>query len=89
MTVDLNFVFLLSKQTYNFVSTPKRTYLSKFIDEIIIPNEMVSLDIVKREKMHKINKNRSQSDFFIIAILTNNFIIQKKIYKMINYVYGT
>jgi len=50
MSVDLNFVFLLSKQTYKFVSTPKRAYLSRFIDEIITPNKMVSLDIVKREK---------------------------------------
>jgi len=49
MSVDLKFVFLLSKQTYKFV-TPKRAYLSRFIDEIIIPNKMVSLDIVKREK---------------------------------------
>jgi len=50
MSVDLKFVFLLSKQTFKSVSTPKRAYLSRFIDEIIIPNEMVSLDIVKREK---------------------------------------
>jgi len=63
MSVDLKFVFLLSKQTFNFVSTPKRVYLSRFIDEIIIPNKMVSLNIVKREKIHKINKNRSQNDF--------------------------
>jgi len=63
MSVDLKFVFLVSKQTYNFVSTLNRAYLSRFIDEVIIPNEMVSLDIVKRENMHKINKNRSESDF--------------------------
>jgi len=50
MSVDLKFVFLLSKQNYKFVSTPKRAYLSRCIDEIIIPNKMVSLDIVKREK---------------------------------------
>jgi len=50
MSVDLKFVFLLTKQTYNVVSTPKRAYLSRFIDEIIIPNEIVSLDIVKRKK---------------------------------------
>jgi len=49
MSVVLKFVFLLSKQTYNFVSTPKRAYLSRCIDEIIIPEEIVSLDIVKRE----------------------------------------
>jgi len=49
MTVDLKFVFLLSKQTFKFVSTPKRAYLSRFIDEIAIPNKMVSLNIVKRE----------------------------------------
>jgi len=55
MSVDLKFVFLLSKQTYNFASTPKRAYLSRFIDEIIlhVPNEMVSFGIVKREKMQK------------------------------------
>jgi len=63
MSVDLKFVFLLSKQTYDFVSTSKRAYLSRFIDEIIIPNEIVSLDVVKREKMHKIDKNTSQNDF--------------------------
>jgi len=50
MSLDLKFVFLLSKLSYNFVSTPKRAHFSRFIDEIIIPNEMASLDIVKREK---------------------------------------
>jgi len=81
MSVDLKFVFLHSKHTYNFVSTPKRAYLSRFIDEIIIPNEVVSLDIVKREKkMHRINKNRSQSVFFlIIAMLTNIFYPKKNV----------
>jgi len=49
MSADLKFVFLLSKQTCKFVYTLKRTYLSRFIDEIIMPNKMVSLDIVKRE----------------------------------------
>jgi len=47
MSVDLIFVFLVSN---NFVSTPKRAHLSRFINEIIIPNEMVSLDIVKKRK---------------------------------------
>jgi len=46
MSVDLKFVFLLSKQSYNFVSTPKRANHSRFIYEMI----MVALDIVKREK---------------------------------------
>jgi len=51
MSVDLKFVVLLSKPTYNFVFTPKRAYLSRFIDEIIIlPNEILSLDIVKKRK---------------------------------------
>jgi len=35
---------------------------------------MVSLDIVKREKMHKSNKNRSQSDFFIICNINKQFL---------------
>jgi len=48
MSVDLKFVCLLSKQTYNFVSTSNRAYnLSRFIDEIIIPNEMISLVYVR------------------------------------------
>jgi len=49
MSVDLKVVFLLSKQTYDFVSISKRAYmyLSRFIDEIIIPNEIVYLDVVK------------------------------------------
>jgi len=52
MSVDLKFVSLLSKQTYNFVSTPKRVCLSRFIDEIIIiPHEMVLLGIVKRKNV--------------------------------------
>jgi len=63
MSVDLKVVFLLSKQTYDFVSTSKWAYLSRVIDEIIIPNEIVSLDVVKCEKIHKIYKNTSQSDF--------------------------
>jgi len=50
LSVDLKFVFRLSKQTINNVSIQLKTYLSRFIDEIIIPNTMAFLDIVKREK---------------------------------------
>jgi len=78
MSLDLKCFFLLSNQTYNFVSIPKRTYLSRFIDEIIIPNEMVYLYIVKRGKMHKSNKNWSQSGFFIIGIVTNIYYNPKE-----------
>jgi len=64
MFVDLKFVFLLSKQTLHNVSIHLKTYLSRFIDEILIPNTMAFLNIVKRgNKMHKINKNKSQSAF--------------------------
>jgi len=51
MSVDLKFVFLLSKQPLNLVSIHEKTYLSRFIDEIGIPNTMSFLDIVKREKI--------------------------------------
>jgi len=64
LSVDLKFVFRLLKQTINNVSIHLKTYLSRFIDEITIPNTMAFLDIVKREKMHKINKKRSQSAFY-------------------------
>jgi len=50
MSVDLKFVFRLSKQTLNNVSIHKKTYLSRFIDEILIPNTMAFLNLVKREK---------------------------------------
>jgi len=63
MSVYLKFVFLLSKQTYKIVSTSKRAYLSRFIDEII-PNEMVSLDIVKREKCIKLIKTEVKLIFY-------------------------
>jgi len=49
MSVDLKFVFRLSKQTLNNISIHLKAYLSRFIDEIIIPNTMAFLDIVKRE----------------------------------------
>jgi len=78
MSVDLKFVFPLSKQAYNFVSTPKRAYLSRFIDEIIMPNEMVSLNIVKREKMQKIIKNINESDFISLQYITNNYYNPKE-----------
>jgi len=68
MSVDLKFVFLLSKQSYKFISTPKRAYLSRFIDEIIIPNKTVALDFVKREKKCIKLIKTSQTDF-----LTNNY----------------
>jgi len=51
MSVDLKFVFRLSKQTINNVSIHLKTYLSRFIDEIIIPNTIAFLNIVKREKI--------------------------------------
>jgi len=51
MSVDLKFVFRLSKQTLNNVSIHLKTYLSRFIDEILIPNTMAFLNIVKREKI--------------------------------------
>jgi len=63
MSVDLIFVFRLSKQTINNVSIYLKVYLSRFIDEIIIPNTMGFLDIVKREKMHKINKKKKSKCF--------------------------
>jgi len=63
MSVDLKFVFH-PKQTLNNVSIHSKAYLPRFIDEIIIPTTVTFLDIVKREKMHKINKNRSQSVFY-------------------------
>jgi len=47
----------------------------------------MSLDIVKREKIHKINKNRSQIDFLSLLYINTQFVlIQKKMYQMINYV---
>jgi len=64
MSVDLNFVFRLSKQTLNNVPKHLKAYLFRFIDEIIIPNAMAFLHVVKREKIHEINKNRSQSAFY-------------------------
>jgi len=54
MSVDFKFVFLFSKQTYKFVSTPKRAYLSRFIDGIIIPNKMVSSILQKEKKCIKL-----------------------------------
>jgi len=50
LSVDLKFVFHLSKQTINNVSIHLKAYLSRFIDEIVIPNTIVFLDIVRREK---------------------------------------
>jgi len=50
LSVDLKFVFRLSKQTINNVSIHLKAYLSRFIDEIIIPNTMAFFDIVKREQ---------------------------------------
>jgi len=50
MSVDFKFVFLLSKQTHNFISTPKRAYFPTFIDEIIIPNEMGIFTYYKKRK---------------------------------------
>jgi len=50
MSVDLKFVFRLSKQIFNNVSIHLKAYLSRFIDEILIPNTMAVLNIVKREK---------------------------------------
>jgi len=49
MSVDLKFVFRLLKYTLNNVSIHLKPYLSRFIDEIIKPNRMVFLDIVKTE----------------------------------------
>jgi len=49
MSVDLNFVFSLSKQTLNNVSIHLKAYLSRFIDKILIPNTMAFLNIIKRE----------------------------------------
>jgi len=51
MSVNLKFVFCLSKQTLNNVSIHLMTYLSRFIGEILIPNTMAFLNIVKREKI--------------------------------------
>jgi len=52
MSVDLKFVFHLSKQTLNNVYIHLNAYFSRFIDEIIIPNTMAFIDIVKN-KIHK------------------------------------
>jgi len=64
MSVDLKFVFRLSKQTLNNVYIHLKAYLSRFIDEILIPNTMAFLNIVKREKLHKINKTEVKVLFY-------------------------
>jgi len=51
LSVDLKFVFHLPKQTLNNVSIHLKTYLSRFIDEILIPNTMAYLNIVERENI--------------------------------------
>jgi len=51
MSVDLKFVFHLSKQTLNNVFIHLKIYLSRFIDGILIPNTVAFLNIVKREKI--------------------------------------
>jgi len=51
MSVDLKFIFRLSKQTLNNVSIHSKAYISRFIDEILILNTMAFLNIVKREKI--------------------------------------
>jgi len=51
MSVDLKFVFRLSKQTLNNVYMHLKACLSRFIDEILIPNTMAFLNIVKIEKI--------------------------------------
>jgi len=49
MSVDLKFVFRLSKQTLNIVPIHLKTYISRFIDEIFIPNTIMAfLNIVIR-----------------------------------------
>jgi len=50
LSVDLKFVFRLSKYIINNVSIHLNAYLSRSVDEIIIPNTMAFLDIVKRDK---------------------------------------
>jgi len=73
MSVDLKFVFRLSKQTLNNVSIHLKAYLSRFIDEIIILNTMAFLDIVKRgKKCIKLIKKKEVKVIFILVILTNN-----------------
>jgi len=44
MSVDIKFVFRLSKQTINNASIHLKAYLSRLIDEIIIPNTMARSD---------------------------------------------
>jgi len=45
--VDLIFLFLLSQQTVYSVPISTKAYLSRFIDEILIPSKMAFLVIVK------------------------------------------
>jgi len=49
MSVDLNFVFRLSKHTLNNVSIHLKAFRSRFIDKILIPNAMAFLNIIIRE----------------------------------------
>jgi len=71
LSVDLKFVFRLSKQIINNVSIHLKANFSRFIDEILIPNTFAILDIVKSERKIKLIKKEVKV-LFILVILTNN-----------------